>query len=266
MSTEARNPRSMSLDKLSALEVVELMNREEAAVLEALNAASAGIAQAATRAAEAYRHGGRVVYVGAGTSGRIATMDAAEMPPTFGIAHDRFVAVLAGGASSDRHATEKAEDDPDAAEQELKKLGLRHSDVVIGLAASGRTPFVLGALRYAKSQRAWTCGIANNPGTPVLLESDLGIFLDTGPEVLTGSTRLKAGTAQKLALNRISTTAMVLAGKVVSNLMVDVKASNEKLRQRCVTIVCELTGLDPASARSALESSDWNIRTVLDGR
>jgi N-acetylmuramic acid 6-phosphate etherase len=159
---------------------------------------------------------------------------------------------------------EQAEDDPREAERALKTLGLRHSDVLIGLAASGRTPYVLGALRYARTVHAWTCGIANNPGTPVLLEADLGVLLDTGPEVLTGSTRLKAGTAQKLALNRISTCAMVLCGKVVSNLMVDVKATNEKLRARCVSIVCELTGMSAEEARAALEKTGWDVRAVLD--
>jgi N-acetylmuramic acid 6-phosphate etherase len=262
MNTEARNPRSLGLDKMSALEVVELMTAEEAVVLDALRAASAGLAQAATRCADAFKHGGRVFYVGAGTSGRIAVMDAAEMPPTFGIGHDRFIALMAGAAES--RAVEKAEDDLYAAATALSQYGLHHSDVVIGLAASGRTPYVLGALRFARTHKVWTCGIACNPGTPVIEEADLGILLDTGPEVLTGSTRLKAGTAQKLALNRISTCAMVLSGKVVSNLMVDVKASNEKLKDRCVSIVCELTSLSERDAREALEKHDWSIRAVFD--
>jgi N-acetylmuramic acid 6-phosphate etherase len=263
MNTESRNPRSTNLDKMSALEIVELMTDEESVVVDALRAASAGLALAATKAAEAFQHGARVIYVGAGTSGRIAVMDAAEMPPTFGIGPDRFVAVMAGGDSSERRAVEKAEDDPDAAGKELTKLGLNRSDVVIGVAASGRTPFVLGAIKHARSYNIWTCGIACNPGAPLIEAADLGILLDTGPEVLTGSTRLKAGTAQKLALNRISTVAMVLSGKVVSNLMVDVRASNEKLRERCVSIVCELTSLSESEARRALEKSDWSIRAVL---
>lgn len=264
MNTEARNPRSLDLDKMSALQVVELMTSEEAVVLDALRTASAGLAQAATRAANAFQNGGRVFYVGAGTSGRIAVMDAAEMPPTFGIGHDRFIALMAGAAES--RAVEMAEDDFDSAAAALKRYGLHHSDVVIGLAASGRTPYVLGALRFARTHKVWTCGIACNLGTPVLMEADLGVLLDTGPEVLTGSTRLKAGTAQKLALNRISTCAMVLSGKVVSNLMVDVKASNDKLRDRCVSIVCELTGMSASEARGALEKNDWSIRAVLNER
>jgi len=263
MNTESRNPRSMFLDKMSALEIVALMNSEESVVIDALRAAEGPLALAATKAAEAFQQGGRVIYFGAGTSGRIAMMDAAEMPPTFGIGTDRFIAVMAGGETSEKRAVEKAEDDAEAAATELARMGLHTHDVVIGLAASGRTPFVLGALRYARAHHVWTCGIACNPGTPVLYEADLGILLDTGPEVLTGSTRLKAGTAQKLALNRISTAAMVLSGKVVSNLMVDVLASNEKLRSRCVAIVRELTGLDESAARAELELYDWNIRALL---
>jgi N-acetylmuramic acid 6-phosphate etherase len=193
-------------------------------------------------------------------------MDAAEKPPTFGIGPDRFVAVMAGGGPSARQSVERAEDNPDAAEKELRRLGVNKGDIVIGIAASGRTPFVLGAIKLARSYNIWTCGIACNPGTPVIETADLGILLDTGPEVLTGSTRLKAGTAQKLALNRISTAAMVLSGKVVSNLMVDVKASNEKLKDRCVRIVHELTGMSEEDSRAALERHDWDIRAVLDAQ
>lgn len=261
MSTEGRNPRSMSLDKMSALEIVELMNREEAVVMDVLAAAAPGLAACAEKCAAAFLAGGRVIYVGAGTSGRIAVMDAAEMPPTFGIAPDRFVAVMAGAAES--QAVEQAEDDAGGGVSMLQKLSLRERDVVIGIAASGKTPFVIGALRFARSQRVWTCGIACNAGAPLLYEADLGVLLDTGPEVLTGSTRLKAGTAQKLALNRISTCAMVLSGKVVSNLMVDVKASNEKLRERCVSIVCELRGVSREEARELLEGSGWDVRRAL---
>jgi len=266
MNTEARNPRSTRLDEMTAVEIVGLMNEEESAVMDALRAAEGGLALAATRAAEAFRNGGRVIYVGAGTSGRIATMDAAEMPPTFGIAPDRFVAVFAGGDAATKQATERAEDDPDEAPKQLAQMKMHKNDVVIGIAASGRTPFVLGAVRFARQHGVWTCGIANNPGAPLIAEADLGILLDTGPEVLTGSTRLKAGTAQKMALNRISTAAMVLSGKVVSNLMVDVKATNEKLKDRCVSIVMSLTGLSQSDARAELEKHDWSIRESLDPR
>lgn len=245
--------------------IVRLMDEEERATLRALELAAGDIAIAAERAAEAYRKGGRVVYVGAGTSGRIATMDAAEMPPTFGTDPSRFVAIIAGGSSAGVKAVEDAEDDSGAAIVAINDLNLTRDDVVIGVAASGTTPFVVAAVRHARQKGLWTCGIANNGRTPLLEEADHGVFLDTGPEVLTGSTRLKAGTAQKLALNRISTTAMVLNGKVVENLMVDVKAKNEKLRTRCARIVNELTGVSVAEAREALEANGWSIRAVIDG-
>ncbi len=251
---------------MSAHEVVRLMNEEERAVLRALEDAEEPLAEAAERAANAYQNGGRVIYVGAGTSGRVATMDAAEMPPTFGIDSDRFVAVVAGGSAATNRALEDAEDDGYAGIAALDALSLRREDVVFGLAASGTTPFVIAALRHARQKGIWTCGIANNRGAPLLEVADLGILLDTGPEVLTGSTRLKAGTAQKLALNRISTTSMVLAGKVIENLMVDVKAKNQKLKERCVRIVCELAPVTRDEAWELLEKGNWNIRTVLQGQ
>lgn len=264
MATETRNPRSYGLDRMSAREIVRLMNEEEMAVTRAMRSAEVPLAEAIERAAEAFQSGGRVIYVGAGTSGRVATMDAAEMPPTFGVKPDRFVAVIAGGPGADGKAIENAEDDAQAPVAALNALHLEANDIVIGVAASGSTPFVVSAIRHASQKGIWTCGIANNRNSPLLEEADLGILLDTGPEVLTGSTRLKAGTAQKLALNRISTGAMVLSGKVVENLMVDVKASNAKLKDRCVRIVCELVPMTRDEAHEQLERHDWNIRAVLD--
>ncbi len=264
MNTESRNPRSYGLEKMSAQEIVRLMNEEELTVMRALQAVEAPLAVVIQKAAEAYRSGGRVLYVGAGTSGRIATMDAAEMPPTFGIEPDRFIAVIAGGTGAGTNAVEEAEDDVHAGITALNKLCLTPHDVLIGLAASGGTPFVISCIRHARQKGVWTCGIANNSNTPVIEAADLGILLDTGPEVLTGSTRLKAATAQKLALNRISTGAMVLNGKVVENLMVDVKAKNSKLKDRCARIVCDLTSVTKDEARTLLEDNEWNIRTVVD--
>lgn len=264
MATESRNPRSYGLDRMNAQQIVRLMNEEERNVFRAIEAVEADLALAAQRAAQAFSLGGRVVYVGAGTSGRIATMDAAEMPPTFGIEPDRFVAVVAGGAEAGQKAIEDAEDDIHGAISAINELHLTRNDVVIGIAASGSTPFVVGAIRHARQKGIWTAGVANNRKTPLLEEADLGIFLDTGPEVLTGSTRLKAGTAQKLALNRISTAAMVLSGKVVENLMVDVKAKNAKLKERCARIVAELTNVTRDEAKELLEANDWSIRSVLE--
>lgn len=264
MSTEGRNPRSFSLDQMSAREIIRLMNEEEAVVTRALHDAEAGLAEATERAAQAFRDGGRVIYVGSGTSGRIATMDAAEMPPTFGIEGDRFLALISGGDTAQSKAQEDAEDDPTAAIVMLNNLEVSARDVVIGIAASGRTPFVLAAIRHAKQKGVWTCGIVNNVNTPIEEEADLGILLKTGPEVLTGSTRLKAGTAQKMALNRISTGAMVLNGKVIENLMVDVKAKNQKLRERCVRIVRDLTHIREDEAEALLNEHSWSVRAVVD--
>lgn len=249
---------------MSAREIVRLMNEEEQSVMRALKLAEDSLAKVAERVAQAFMNDGRVIYVGAGTSGRMAAMDAAEMPPTFGVDSDRFLTLVAGGTEAVSQSVEDAEDDEYAAIAALNDLRVSRKDVVIGVAASGRTPFVVAAVRHARQKGVWTCGIANNRLVPLLEAADLGILLDTGPEVLTGSTRLKAGTAQKLALNRISTAAMVLSGKVIENLMVDVKANNQKLKERCARIVTELTDKTYDEAWELLEASDWNIRTVLD--
>lgn len=249
---------------MSAVEIVRLMNDEEATVLKALKAAESSIAMVIEKAATAFQSGGRIFYVGAGTSGRVATMDAAEMPPTFGIDADRFIAIIAGGSTAGSRAIEDAEDDIHAGITALNDFDLKLNDIVIGIAASGSTPFVVAAVRHARQKGVWTCGIANNHHTPLLEAADLGILLDTGAEVLTGSTRLKAGTSQKLILNRISTGAMVLSGKVIENLMVDVKAKNAKLKERCARIVCELTNATRDEAYESLAKHDWNIRSVLD--
>jgi N-acetylmuramic acid 6-phosphate etherase len=248
---------------MSALEIVRLMDEEEHHVLRALEKVEADVATVAERVAKAYGAGGRVIYVGAGTSGRIATMDAAEMPPTFGTDADRFQAVIAGGSGAGQVAIEDAEDDVSEAIEAINNLHVSKRDVLIGLAASGATPFVVSAVNHAGQKGVWTCGIANNPKSALLIAADLGIFLDTGPEILTGSTRLKAGTSQKLILNRISTAAMVLSGKVIENLMVDVKPKNAKLKDRCARIVCELTNLTRDEAAQLLEAREWNIRAAL---
>lgn len=264
MSTEARNPRSIGLDKMSAREIVRLMNEEEFVVMRALQQAEEGLALVIEKAAAAFRAGGRVIYVGSGTSGRIATMDAAEMPPTFGVDPERFVALISGGEGAQTVAQEDAEDDEHAAIEGLNRLGLNQKDIVIGITASGKTPFAVAAVRHAKRIGVWTVGIANNPNAPLMREADHGVLLDTGPEVLTGSTRLKAGTAQKLALNRISTGAMVLTGKVIENLMVDVKAKNTKLKDRCVRIVRDLVPVTADEARAALEAHEWRVRDAVE--
>lgn len=248
---------------MSARDIVRLMNEEEHAVQRAVVSAEEAIAKAADRAALAFQSGARVIYVGAGTSGRVATMDAAEMVPTFGLEPWRFVAVVAGGNAADGKAVEEAEDNEHAAVAALNDLKITAKDVVIAVAASGRTPFVVAAARHAHQKGVWTCGISNNKHTPLLEIVDLPIVLDTGPEVLTGSTRLKAATAQKRVLNAISTTAMVLSGKVVENLMVDVKATNAKLRERCVRILRDLDSVSESEAERILAAHNWNIRQAL---
>jgi len=248
---------------MSAREIVRLMNEEEFAVIKALQEAEKPLAQAAERAAAAFRQGGRVIYVGAGTSGRVAAMDAAEMPPTFGIEPSSFVALIAGGSGSQTTAKEDAEDSEHEAILALNDMSVTPIDVVIGIAASGRTPFVVAAVRHARQKGLWTCGIVNNADTPLYKAADLGILLNTGPEVLTGSTRLKAGTSQKLALNRISTVAMVLSGKVIENLMVDVKANNQKLKERCARIVKDLTNATFDEAWEQLDKNHWSVRKVV---
>jgi len=264
VATEARNPRSYGLDTMSAREIVRLMNEEEQIVMRVLNQAEADIAIAVERVAKAFQQGGRIIYLGSGTSGRIAMMDAAEMPPTFGIAADKFVALVSGGGTAVEKAVEDAEDDPHAAIVALNNLNLTRFDVVIGIAASGTTPFVVGGVRHARQKGVWTCGIANNKKCALLDAADHAILLDTGAEVLTGSTRLKAATAQKLVLNRISTGSMVLSGKVLENLMVDVKAKNSKLKHRCVRIVTDLCPITADEAHTLLEENDWNIRAVVE--
>jgi N-acetylmuramic acid 6-phosphate etherase len=264
LGTEARNPRSYGLDRMSAKDIVRLMNEEESIVVRALYSAEESLAVAIEKAADAFMRGGRVIYLGSGTSGRIATADAAEMPPTFGLDSSSFIAIVSGGTSATAQAVEDAEDDPHGAIEALNNLRANRKDIVIGVAASGTTPFVVGGVRHARQKGIWTCGIANNRNVPLFDAADHTILLDTGPEILTGSTRLKAGTAQKMALNRISTGAMVLSGKVIENLMVDVKAKNAKLKDRCARIVKELAPVTYDEAWDLLEEHNWNIREVLE--
>jgi N-acetylmuramic acid 6-phosphate etherase len=264
--TEQRNPRSQRLGELPAADVIAVMNREEHRVLAAIEQATPLLTRAAQRVAAVFAAGGRTVFLGAGTSGRIALQEAAELPPTFGVPQESFAVMAAGGALMGPTAITADEDDVLAAPNALSAMRIGPGDAVIGLAASGTTPFVRAGLQAAARARAWTCGIAHNPGAPLLHDGELGILLDTGPEVLTGSTRLKAGTAQKLALNRITTAAMVLAGRVAGNHMIDLTGSTRKLRARAVRIVMDLGGLDESHARQRLEAAGWSVRAALQPR
>jgi len=262
--TEQRNPRSMALDRLSGAAAVELMLSEEAKVTRALRMKKPLLVRAVTLVAQAFQRGGRLFYFGAGTSGRLGVLDASECPPTFCTDPSMVQGIIAGGDAALRSAVEGAEDDAPAGSREIKTRRIGPRDVVVGIAASGTTKFVWGALGEAKRRGATTMLVCFNPylAIPRALRPDLVIAADLGPEVLTGSTRLKAGTATKLVLNILTTLAMVRGGKVASNLMVDLNPSNVKLRARAVRIVQELTGWAEAEAERALQKTGWVIRAA----
>lgn len=263
MTTEKRNPRTMQLDTMSELEIVTTMNEEDARVPLAIAKKLPQIAQAAHWAAEAFEQGGRLFYMGAGTSGRLGVLDAAECPPTFGVAPGMVVGLIAGGEQAFLKAVEGAEDDRALGQSDLEAYGLNAKDVVIGIAASGRTPYVLGGLAYARSVGCRTAAIACNTGSEIGRAADLAIEVEVGPEVLTGSTRLKSGTAQKLILNMISTASMVRAGKAYQNLMVDVMQNNEKLHTRAENIVIDATGVTRPEARSAIDAAGGSVKVAI---
>jgi N-acetylmuramic acid 6-phosphate etherase len=263
LSTEARNPRTRGLDLLSTPALLRTINLEDHAVAAAVRRALPSIARAVDSTAAALRAGGRLIYVGAGTSGRLAALDAAELPPTFGIAPRTVQAVIAGGRRALTHAVEGAEDDAAAGARDLRARKISRRDVIVGLTASGATPYVRGALRYARSQGALTIGIACTARPPIARESRILITLATGPEVLAGSTRLKAGTAQKLALNLLSTATMVRLGRVYDNWMIGVALSNTKLRRRAVRILEEAAGASVSAAQQALRLAGHDLRAAL---
>jgi N-acetylmuramic acid 6-phosphate etherase len=263
MTTETRNSYTMELDRMTPLEIVTAMNREDALVPKAIEDVLPKIAQAATWAIESLEQGGRILYIGAGTSGRLGVLDAAECPPTFGVSPDVVVGLIAGGDAAFLKAVEGAEDSVELGRQDLANHNLQSPDLVIGIAASGRTPYVLGALAYAKEIGCRTVAISCNAGCDIGKAADLAVEAVVGPEVLTGSTRLKAGTAQKLILNMISTATMVGVGKVYENLMVDVMQTNEKLHVRAENIVMAATGVERPEAREAITAADGSVKTAI---
>jgi len=260
--TEQRNPRSENLEKLSARELVELFVEEEKFVQDALRGAIVDLTRAIEIVTESLRNGGRLFYVGAGSSGRIGVLDASEIPPTFGASHDLVQGIIAGGMTALYRSVEGAEDEEGAGALALNERRVKDGDIVIGITASGRTPFVLGALAWAKSAGVTTMLLTCNPHASAV-NVDVAVDLAVGPEILTGSTRLKAGTATKVALNIISTGAMVMLGKVRGNLMIDLRTTSAKLRDRATRIVAELAQCDYDSARQQLEAADWNLREVV---
>ena len=263
LPSEQSNSESEQLDSLSPLELVELMNRQDQTVALAVEKVLHPISRAVESAAESLREGGRIIYVGAGTSGRLGILDASECPPTFSTPPFMVQALIAGGREAMFKATEGAEDDREQGAADIAGLAVTGRDTVVGLAASGRTPYVLGAMAEAQRRGATSVGIACNGGAPLSAAVDIAIVPIVGPEILAGSTRLKSGTAQKMVLNMISTGAMVQIGKCYANRMVDLNASNEKLRARSLNLVQELTPCEKSVALKLLVESNWNIKTAI---
>ena len=261
--TEQRNPNSMNVDSLSALEIVQLMNDEDKQVPLAIEKCLPQIAQAVERIVAAFQQGGRLVYIGAGTSGRLGVLDASECPPTFGVSPEMVKGIIAGGERALRHPIEGAEDSKAQAVFDLQTIHFSSKDVLVGIAASGRTPYVIGSLEYAKSLGSVTVSIASNPNSAMANIVDIAIDTVVGAEVLTGSSRLKSGTAQKLVLNMLTTASMILMGKCYQNLMVDVQASNEKLKARAIRIVMQATDCDKALAEETLKQADQNAKLAI---
>ncbi len=261
--TERRNPASKNLDRMSSLELIRLMNREDKQIAPAVAREVPAIARAVDEIVRCLRNGGRLIYVGAGSSGRLVILDAAECPPTFGVSRRTVQALIAGGRRAITNAVEGAEDSVRNAKRDLRRAKLSRKDVVVGVAASATTPYVLGALRYAKKLRATTIGVAANRVGPLMKLAKIFIAPEVGPEVLTGSTRLKAGTAQKMVLNMLSTASMVKLGHAYENLMIDAVLTNKKLEGRAVRILQAASGRSLSSAEHALRASRHNMRVGL---
>jgi N-acetylmuramic acid 6-phosphate etherase len=261
--SETRNPETMDLDNLSTLDMVTKFNQQDATVAEAVRLTLPDVAKAVDAAAASLSAGGRLIYLGAGTSGRLGVLDASECPPTFGVPHGLVVGLIAGGPGALLKAVEGAEDNAQLGVSDLQALELKPQDMVVGIAASGRTPYVIGALRYARQLGCHTAAVSCNPASPIAHEAEIAISPVVGPEALTGSTRLKSGTAQKLVLNMISTGAMVRIGKVYQNLMVDMQATNIKLVDRACRMVCQATGCSAEEAETALKQTQYEVKTAI---
>lgn len=263
LQTEQVHPDSLALDTLTPLEAAALMNQIDRAAAEAVQQALPAIAQAVEGVAARLKAGGRLIYMGAGTSGRLGVLDASECPPTFGVDGNLVVGLIAGGDRALRHATENAEDKPELGENDLRDIGLTEKDCVVGISASGYAPYCVGALDYARSQGALTIAMSCNTGATLSRHADIAIEMPTGPEILSGSTRLKAGTATKMALNMISTLTMVQLGKVYGNLMVDMKPSNNKLKDRAIRIVQNALHIERPEAEALYEAAGQNVKTAI---
>ena len=263
MITETRNPASVEIDQLSTLEMLRVINQEDQQVALAVGQLLPEIARAVDAIAAAFGKGGRLVYIGAGTSGRLGILDASECPPTYGVSAEQVIGLIAGGHKAILQAVENAEDDAELGARDLKNIQFCANDVLVGIAASGRTPYVLGAMAHASAVGATVCSISCNPGSPLAQAADISMVAVVGPEIVTGSSRMKAGTAQKLILNMLSTGAMIRTGKVYGNLMVDVEATNAKLVERQKRIVMEATDCERAVAERALAQADNHCKTAI---
>ncbi|MBN6068845.1 N-acetylmuramic acid 6-phosphate etherase [Aggregatibacter actinomycetemcomitans] len=263
MLSEQRNPNTMHIDSLSPLEVVTLLNKEDKLVAVAVEKNLPQIAQAVERIVAAFQAGGRLVYLGAGTSGRLGVLDASECPPTFGVPSGMVVGLIAGGKTALRNAVEGAEDNREAGEQDLRHINFSAKDALVGIAASGRTPYVIGGLNYAKQLGATTVSLVSNPNAVMSDIADIAITTAVGPEALTGSSRLKSGTAQKMVLNMLTTAAMIRLGKCYQNLMVDVQATNQKLKARTIRIVIQATDCDATIAEQTLHTTNGNAKLAI---
>ena len=263
LKTEQRNPKSTHIDKMSTLDMVKLMSEENYVAVKAVEDAAESIAEAVDAIALSMEQGGRLYYIGAGTSGRLGVLDASECPPTFGVSPDLVSGIIAGGYDCLVKASEGGEDSYENGILDVKDK-LRAGDVIVGISAAGGAKYVLGALDFAKQSGCITVGITSNADSALAKTVDITIFTDTGAEIITGSTRLKAGTAQKLVLNILSTAAMVKTGRVYENLMINLRPTNEKLRRRVIAIVCEIKGVDEEKAVSLLDANEWNIRRAVE--
>lgn len=264
LNTETRNKSTYDIDKMSTYEMLKIINNENAAVTKAVEDALPQIAVVCDTVADAVKSGGRVFYIGSGTSGRLGVCDAAECPPTFGVPYDLFNGIIAGGEKCMFKAAENAEDNPEAGVEDLKSRNFCSKDVLVGISASGSAAYVISAVEYAKSIGAKTASITNNPDTALGKAADVDICADTGPEVITGSTRMKAGTAQKIILNMISTASMVKCGCVYENMMINLRPTNKKLRRRMIGIVTEILGCSDKEAQTLLQENGWSIRKAVD--
>ena len=261
--TEARNPKARGLEAFTTHQILELMNDEDATVAAAVRGALPAIEKGVEAIVEAIAKGGHVLYIGAGTSGRLGVLDASEAPPTFGVEPDLFHGIIAGGDAALRTSIEGAEDEEWAGRRDVAQA-VRRNDVIVGISASGRAPYVIGGLEAGENVASATIGITCNADSPLARSADIPIIVDVGPEILAGSSRLKAGTATKLVLNMLSTAAMIRAGRTRGDLMVDLRPTNAKLRARAVRMVQDVTHVSEDEARKRLEAAGWSVRKALD--